>query len=83
MEDRDRRCERVRDDTGMFHVKQWVEREFRENPYSAVKQILASHATGQLVLNVAQGTLVSVKWRERVEKHPDEKISLTAEAISP
>ena len=83
MEDRDRRCERARDDGEMFHVKQWVEVEYRENPYSAVKQILASHATGQLVLNVAQGTLVSVKWRERVEKHSDEGISLTTQTVSP
>ena len=43
----------------------FVETEFREDPLTAIRMIMASHSTGQMILNVSQGTLISVKWRER------------------
>lgn len=49
----------------MPQTVKWIETEFREDPLSAIRQVMASHATGQLILNVSQGTVCSVKWRER------------------
>lgn len=43
----------------------WIETEFRDDPISAIKQIMSSHATGQMILNVSQGTVGSVVWREK------------------
>lgn len=43
----------------------WVETVFDGDPVSALKTIMASKSTGQIVMNVSQGTVCSVVWRER------------------
>jgi hypothetical protein len=45
---------------------EFIETEFRDEPLTAIRMVMQSHATGQMVLNVSQGTVVSVKWREKV-----------------
>ena len=54
----------------------FVETEFREEPLTAIRMVMASHGTGQMILNVSQGTVVSVKWRERAHEAPQQKIVL-------
>jgi len=43
----------------------WVEMVFDCDPMSAIKQVMASKQSGQLVLNVSQGTVCAVVWREK------------------
>ena len=50
----------------------WVETTFDQEPISAVKMILASHSTGQLILHVSDGTVRAVVWREKI--HPAQKV---------
>jgi hypothetical protein len=50
----------------------WVETVFDGDPIAALKMIMSSKSTGQIVMNVSQGTVCSVVWRERkVEAVPD------------
>lgn len=44
----------------------WVETKFEGDPIAAVKTVLASHATGKLILDVSEGTVRVVTWREKV-----------------
>ena len=60
----------------------FVETEFREEPLTAIRMVMASHGTGQMILNVSQGTVVSVKWRERSAQAPAATIPLDTEASS-
>jgi hypothetical protein len=57
----------------------WIEKKFEEDPITAVKLAMASHATGQLVLHVSQGTVCAVVWREKItppcEKRLDEPVA--------
>jgi hypothetical protein len=46
----------------------WVEMEVRgEEALRLIKQVMDSKCTGQIVLNVSQGTVGSAKWREKVQ----------------
>jgi len=48
-------------------MKDWVETTFDGDPMAAIKMILSSKSSGQIVLNVSQGTVCGdVVWRERV-----------------
>jgi hypothetical protein len=47
-------------------MKEWVETTFDGDPMAAIKLIMSSKASGQIVLNLSQGTVCSVLWRERV-----------------
>jgi hypothetical protein len=55
---------------------EFVETEFRNEPLTAIRMVMQSHATGQMILNVSQGTVVSVKWRERVPETTQQRIVL-------
>ena len=47
-------------------MKDWVETTFDGDPMAAIKMILSSKSSGQIVLNVSQGTVCGdVVWRER------------------
>ncbi len=46
-------------------MKEWVETTFEGDPMEAVKRVMSSKSSGQLVLNVSQGTVCCVTWRER------------------
>jgi hypothetical protein len=46
-------------------MKEWVETTFDGDPMEAVKRVMSSKSSGQLVLNLSQGTVCSVTWRER------------------
>jgi hypothetical protein len=46
----------------------WVETNFEGDPMQAIRIVMQSHSTGQLVLNVSQGTVRTVKWREKVSE---------------
>lgn len=49
----------------------WIETVFDGDPVVALKTIMSSKSTGQIVMNVSQGTVCSVVWRERkVEQEP-------------
>ena len=56
----------------------WIEKKFEEDPIAAVKMILNSHATGKLVLDVSQGTVRCVTWREKVTP-PENKLDTLPE----
>jgi len=44
----------------------WIETSFDGDPLAAVKLILSSKSSGQIVLNVSQGTVCGgVVWREK------------------
>lgn len=64
----------------------WIETTFNGDGHEAMQRILASKASGQLVLNVSQGKLCSVVWREklvdRLDTERGQKNSLD-KAVSP
>ncbi len=45
-------------------MKDWVETTFDGDPIEALKVIMASKSSGQIVLNVSQGTVCNLVWRE-------------------
>ncbi len=61
-------------------MKEWVETTFDGDPMEAVKRVMSSKSSGQLVLNLSQGTVCCVTWRERkgstvpVSDAPAEKV---------
>lgn len=46
-------------------MKEFVETQFNCAPVDAVRRILSAHKTGQIVINVSEGTPVSTVWREK------------------
>jgi len=46
-------------------MKTWIETTLDGEAIDEVKRILSSKSSGQLVLNVSQGTVCNVVWRER------------------
>lgn len=44
---------------------EWVETQFDGDPIAAIKLIMSSKSSGQAILNVSQGTVCKVIWREK------------------
>jgi hypothetical protein len=54
----------------------WIEQKFEGDPIAAVKLILSSHSTGKIILDVSQGAVRLVTWREKVTETTPPKVAL-------
>jgi hypothetical protein len=46
----------------------WTETRFEGDPIAAVKTVMSSHATGKLILDISEGTVRVVTFREKVKQ---------------
>ena len=61
----------------------WTETEFHDSDLmSEVKRIMLDGTTGQIVLNVKRGRVMSVVLRERSIKNSTESFSLDTEPVA-